>query len=109
VDRFDAPVATAKALQLRRIHLRMRAAAQDQFELFGDPNRFEMVSGAEDDGGLDGMGEAALLGRDFKGPDLASFMAPMALVEGDVLREKKRLSALGTSGPVCPRAWVDWL
>lgn len=62
VDRFDAPMATAKGLQLRCIHLRMRAAAQDQFGLFGDPNGFEMVSRADDSGGLDGVWEAALLG-----------------------------------------------
>jgi len=109
VDRFDAPMATASGLQLHRVHLRMSAAAQDQFDIFGDPNTLEMVSGADDDGGLDGVGEAALLGRDFKGPDLAGFMASMALVNRDVLREKKRLSARGTGGPVCRRAWVDWL
>jgi hypothetical protein len=68
-----------------------------------------MVSGADDDGGLHGVGETALLGRDFKGPDLAGFMASMALVNGEVLRGKKRLSARETGGPVCRRAWVDWL
>ena len=109
VDRLDAPMATAKALQLRRVHLRMRAAAQDQFGLFGDPDAFEMVSGADDEGGLHGVWEAALLGRDFKGPDLAGFMASMALVNSDVLREKKRLSARETGRPVGRRAWVDWL
>ena len=108
VDGFDAPMAPAKGLQLRRIHLRVRAAAQDQFGLFGDPNPFEIVGGAEDYGRLDGVREAALLGSDFKGVDLAGFMASMALVEGDVLREKKRLSAPGTGGPVGRRAWVDW-
>jgi hypothetical protein len=109
VDRLDAPMATASGLELCRVHLRMRAAAQDQFDLFGDPNTLKMVSGADDDGGLDGVGEAALLGRDFKGPDLASFMASMAVVYRDVRRGKKRLSARGTGGPVCQRAWVDWL
>ena len=109
VDRFDAPMATASGLQLRRVHLRMRAAAQDQFDLLGDPNALEMVSGADDDSGLESVGEAALLGRDFKGPDLAGFMASMALVNSDVLREKKRLSARETGGPLCRRAWVDWL
>ena len=68
-----------------------------------------MVRGADDNGGLDGVREVALLGRDFKGPDLAGFMAPMALVNRDVFREKKRLSALATGGPVGRRAWVDWL
>jgi len=62
VDRFDAPVATASGLQLRRIHLPMRAAAQDQFGLFGNPDGFEMMGRADDRGGLDGVGEAALLG-----------------------------------------------
>src|SRR5512135_2944759 len=83
VDRFDAPMAPAQTLQLRRVHLRMRAAAQDQFDLFGDPNTLEMVSGADDRGGLDGVWEAALLGCEFKGIDLAGFMASMALVNRD--------------------------
>lgn len=109
VDRLDAPMATASGLQLRRVHLRMRAAAQDQFGLLGDPHTFEVVSGADDDGGLDGVGEAALLGRDLKGPDLAGLMASMALINRDVLREKKRLSARETGRPVGRRAWVDWL
>ena len=109
VSGFDAPMATATGLQLGRIHLRVRAAAQDQFGLFGDPHTFEVVSGADDEGGLDGVGKAALLGGDFKGIDLAGFMASMALVNCDVRREKKRLSARETGGPVARRAWVDWL
>ena len=109
VDRLDAPMAAASGLQLRRVHLRVRAAAQDQFGLFGDPHAFEVVSGADDDGGLDGVGEAALLGCHFEGPDLAGFVPSMALVNGDVLRKKKRLSARETGRPVGRRAWVDWL
>ena len=109
VGRFDAPMATASGLQLGRVQLRVRAAAQDQFGLLGDPNAFEMVSRADNKGGLDGVGETALLGSDFKGPDLAGFMASMALVNREVLREKKRLPARATGGPVYRRAWVDWL
>ena len=109
VSGFDAPMATAKGLQLCRIHLRVGAAAQDQFRIFCDPHAFEVVSGADDDGGLDGVWKAALLGGDFKGPDLPGLMASMALVYGDVLREKKRLWANGTGGSVGRRAWVDWL
>ena len=108
MDRFDAPMATAKGLQLRCIHLRVRAAAQDQFSLLGDANTFEMVGGADDDSGLGGVWEAALLGGDFKRPDLASFMPSMALVDGDVFRGKKRRWARETGGPVCRRAWVGW-
>jgi len=109
VGRFDAPMATTSGLQLGRVHLRVRAAAQDQFGLFGDPNAFEMVSCADDEGGLDGVWETALLGGDFKGPDFTGFMPSMALVYGDVLRKKKRLPARETGWPVCRRAWVDWL
>jgi len=109
VDRFDAPMATAKGLQLRRIHFRLGAAAQHDFAVFGDLEGLEIVSRADDRGGLDGVGEAALLGCEFKGVDLAGFMAPMALVKRDVRRGKKRLSARATGGPVCRRAWADWL
>jgi hypothetical protein len=107
VSGFDAPMATAKGLQLGCIHLRVRAAAQDQFGFFGDPHTFEVMRGADNDGGLDGVWKAALLGGDFKGQDLAGFMASMALVKGDMLRGKKRLSAPGTGGSVGRRAWVD--
>ena len=62
VDRFDAPMAPAQALQLRGVHLRVGAAAQDDFSVFGDLEAFEMVSGADDLGGLDRVWEAALLG-----------------------------------------------
>ena len=109
VDRFDAPMAAAQALQLRRVHLRVGAAAQDDFSVLGDLKAFEIVSGADDHGGLDGVWEAALLGCEFKGIDLAGFMASMALGNGDVRRGKKRLSARETGGPVCRRALVDWL
>ena len=108
MHRFDAPMATASGLQLRRVHLRLRAAAQDQFDIFGDPHPLEMVRGADDEGGLEGVGKTALLGSDFKGPDFAGFMASMALVNREVFREKKRLSARETGGPICRRAWVDW-
>jgi hypothetical protein len=62
VDRFDAPMAPAQALQLRGVHLRVGAAAQDDFSVFGDLEAFEIVSGADDHGGLDRVWEAALLG-----------------------------------------------
>jgi hypothetical protein len=109
VDRFDAPMAAAQALQLCRVHLRVAAAAQDDFAVLGDLEGFEIVSGADDRGGLDGVWEAALLGCEFKGIDLARFMASMTLVKRDVRRGKKRLSARATGGPVCRRAWADWL
>ena len=47
VDRFDAPMASAALLQLRRGELGRGAAADDHFDLFGNPEFFEMVSGAD--------------------------------------------------------------
>jgi hypothetical protein len=109
MERFDGPVAAAKALQLGSVHLRSRAAAQEDLGLFGDLNAFEMMGGAQDEGGLDGVWEAGLFGRNLKGVDLAGLMASMSLVQCEVRRGKKRLSAPETGGPVCRRAWVDWL
>ena len=63
VDRFDAPMTAAQTLQWRGVHLRVGAAAHDDFRLFGDRKAFEMVRGADDHGGLDGVWEGALLGR----------------------------------------------
>ena len=67
------------------------------------------MSGADDKGSLHGMGKVGLLGGDLKGIDLAGFMPAVALAQGDVRREKKRLSARATGWPVGRRAWVDWL
>lgn len=52
VERFDRPVAAAKGLELRRIHLVMGATAQHDFGFLGDVNRFEVMGGAQNDGGL---------------------------------------------------------
>ena len=67
VDRFDAPMAAAQGLQLRRVHLRVAAAAQEDFAVFGDPEAFEMVSRADDRGGLDGVGKPQCWGVSSKG------------------------------------------
>lgn len=107
MERFDGPVPAAKALQLRCVHLRSRATAQEDLSLFGDLNAFEMMGGAQDEGGLDGVWEAGLFGCNLKGVDFAGFMAPMPLVQGEVRWGKKRLSAPETGGLVCRRAWVD--
>ena len=52
VDGFDAPMPAAEGLDLSGVHLRGRAAAQDDFGLLGDANGFEVMSGADDDGRL---------------------------------------------------------
>ena len=109
MDGFDPPVAAAEGLQLVRIHLGGGAAAEDDFGFFGHRDGFEMVRGAENDGGLDGVGEAGLGGSDLKGIDLAGFMSAVGLIQRDVRRGKKRLAALGQGGPVGQRAWVGWL
>jgi len=67
------------------------------------------MSGADDKGGLHGMGEVGLLGGDLKGIDLAGFMPAVALVQSEVRREKKRRQAHARRGPVYRRAWVGWL
>lgn len=109
MDGFDPPVTAPEGLQLGRIHLGGGAAAEDDFGFFGHRDGFEMVSGADNDGGLDGVGEAGLGRRDLKGIDLAGFMSAVGLVQSDVRRGKKRLAAPGKDGPVCQRAWVGWL
>ncbi len=109
MDGFDLPVAAPKGLQLGRIHQGRGAAAEDDFGFLGDRDGFEMVSGADNDGGLDRMGEAGLGGSDLKGIDLAGFMSAVSLVQSDFRRGKKRLAALEKGGPVCQRAWVGWL
>jgi len=109
VDRFDPPVAAPEGLQLRRVHFIGRAAGEDQFGFLGDAQGFEVVGGAHNEGRLRGVGKARLLGRDRKGIDFVGFMATVALVQRDVRREKKRLSAPRNGGRVCQRAWVGCL
>ena len=109
VDRFDTPMASAAVLHLRRGELARGAAADDDFGVFGDLEVFEMMGGANNQRGLGGVREAALLRGYFEGPDLAGLMPAMALVQGDVGRGKKRLWARRPARPVCRRAWVDWL
>jgi len=85
------------------------SAAEDDFGFLGDRGGFEMVRGADNDGGLDGVREAGLGGSDLNGIDLAGFMSAVGLIQRDVRRGKKRLAALGKGEPVCQRAWVGWL
>lgn len=48
------------------------------------------MSGADDEGRLNGVWEIGLLGGNLKGIDLAGFMSAVGLVQSDVRREKKR-------------------
>ena len=102
-------MAAAEGLQLGRVHLGSRAAAEHDLGFLGDLEGFEMVSGAGNDGGLNRMSKAGLCGGDLKGIDLAGFMPAVALAQGDVRRGKKRLAAPGPGGRACRRAWVDCL
>ena len=58
MDGFDAPVVAAKGLELRRIHFVMGAAAEHDFGLLSDVNRFEVMGGAQNDGSLCRVREA---------------------------------------------------
>jgi hypothetical protein len=49
VKPFNSPMSTAGGLDLSGIHLRGRAATDQDFGFFSDPNRFEMMRGADDD------------------------------------------------------------
>ena len=100
VDAFDAPVIAAKRLELRRIHLVVRAAADHDFEVLGDGNGFEVMGGAHDEGALDGVGETRLFRGEGKGMHFASLMPTVALVQREVRREKKRLAARWRRGAV---------
>ena len=90
MDRFDGPMASTQGLQLGCVQFGGGAAAQDDFGFFGDLEGLEMMGGAQDDGGLDGVRETRLRRSDLKRVDLTRLMAAMALVKRDVRREKKR-------------------
>lgn len=106
---FNRPMAPTGDLEPSGVQLGGRAAGQEDFGFFRDANRFEMMGGADNDSGLDGVGETAAFGGDLEGMNLASLMPAVALVQSEVRREKKRRSALGRVGRVSGIAWVDCL
>lgn len=89
---FDGPVTAAKGLDLSGAHFGGGATGEEDFGFFGDASALEMMGGAVDHSGLGGVRESRVLGSDFEGIDLPGFMPAVALVEGDVRREKKRRS-----------------
>ncbi len=104
---FDRPMTAAKGLDLRGVHFGGRAAAEDNFGLFGNAKRLEMVSGADYHSSLDGVREARAFRSDLEGIDLTGFMPSVSLAQGDVRREKKRRSRPWKAWRVYRRAWVE--
>ena len=106
---LDGPVASAEGLELSGVHLSGWTAGDHDFGFFADVNGFEMMSGADNDGGLDGVRKPGSLRGDLEGINLAGFMPTVPLVQSDVRREKKRLPVPWRAGRVFGRAWVDCL
>ena len=106
---LDRPVASTESLQLSGVHLSGRATGDHDFGFLGNAKGFEVMSGAGNDGGLDGMREPGGLRGDFEGTNLTGFMPAVTLVQSEVRRGKKRLSAPWKAGRVFGRAWVDCL
>lgn len=110
VDRiFNRPMAPAGDLEPGGVQLGGGATGQEDFGFFSDANRFKVMSGADNNSGLDGVGETAAFWSDLEGINLASFMPSVALVQSEVRREKRRPSVPETFGRVSGIAWVDWL
>jgi hypothetical protein len=55
---LDAPVTPAEGLDLSGIHFGGGAAGEEDFRLFGNAKGLEMMSGAINYGGLDGVGKS---------------------------------------------------
>ena len=55
---LDGPVTTAEGLDLSGIHFGGGAAGEKDFGFLGNAKGLEMVSGATDHGGLDGVGKS---------------------------------------------------
>ena len=87
---FDAPVAAAGGLKLGAVAGGVGAAGEGDLQFFGHRAGLQMMGGAEDEGGLGGVGKAGLLRGDGEGVDLAGFMSAVALAQSDVRREKRR-------------------
>ena len=106
---FDGPVTAAKGLDLSGIHFGGGATGEEDFDFFGNAKGLEMMSGAAHHRRLDGVGESRAFRSDFEGIDLTGFMPAVALVQGEVRREKKRRSRPWKARRVFRRAWVDCL
>lgn len=91
VDRiFNRPMAPAETLEPSGVQLGGRATGQEDFDFFSDANRLEMMSGADYDRRLGGVGETGSFWSDLERINLAGLMPAMALVQSEVGREKKR-------------------
>ena len=104
---FNSPMAPAETLEPSGVQPGGRATGQEDFDFFGDANRFEMMSGADQDRRLGGVRETGGFWSDLEGINLAGLMPAMALVQSEVRREKKRRLAPRRGGRVSERAWVD--
>src|ERR1700682_48351 len=104
VEAFNSPMTAAEGLDLSGIHFRCRSATDQDFGFFGDPNRFEMMSGADDDSPEDGIGKAGLFRSDFKGINFTGFVAAMALAQSDVRRQ--RGAGLGELSQFSVELWL---
>jgi hypothetical protein len=104
---LDGPVAPAEGLELSGVHLSGWATGNHDFGFFSNVKGFEIMSGADNDGGLDGVRKPGGLRGDLEGINLAGFMPTVPLVQRDVRREKKRLPVPGKAERVFGRAWVD--
>lgn len=101
VDRiFNRPMSPAETLEPRGVQLGGGATGQDDFGFFSDANFFKVMSGANNDSGLNSVGETGAFWRDLERINLAGFMPTMALVQSDVRRGKKRLPAPRRAGRV---------
>lgn len=85
---FKGPVPPAEALNLSGIHFLGRTAAENDFSLFGDAHRLEVMSGAGNDRRLSRVRESGAFGSHGEGIDLAGLMPAVALAQRDVRREK---------------------
>src|SRR5664280_728233 len=100
---FKGPMPPAEPLDLSGVRFLSRAAAEDDFSLFGDANRLEVMSGAGDDRRLSCMRESGAFGSHGEGIDLAGLMPAVALVQRDVRREKNRPLGPWRGWRVCRR------
>src|SRR5260221_3740960 len=98
---LDRPVTAAKGLELSGVHCGGRAAGEEDFHCFGNANGLEMMGGASEHRGLDGVRESRALRSDCERIDLPGFMPAVALVQSDVRRGKKRRSRPWTARRVC--------
>lgn len=89
VDSLDGPVTPPGGMKLGGVQTLVRSTGEDDLDVLAHEAGLQMMSGAEDDSGLAGVGKARLFGGDGERKDMTGLMSTVTLAQSDLRREKR--------------------